>query len=381
MLLRSLNILALSLLLTACLHSSHYYSQHKNPTPRAHPQRHAQFHPQRQARPLPQRHAQFFPQRQARPQPQHQVTPQPKRHLFPRPALLPHFHRRPAPVKLPPHSVAQTQRLSNYNLVKVVGRMNVELHTGYAKPELRLKGDPRDLAYILIEKIDHKLVLTLPAAYPQHGPVSVDLRLQYLNSFQYRGEGTIRGEHLNSGLLDVDIINIGETRLGGHLVMHRIILGGPSNTVISGISSPDLDIRLLGKARLSLDGKVKLSNVVVNGDGWLSMYWVKSDNLYIRASKKSFLQLAGIANKLDIELWGRSRFNGRYLRVSRLFVKTHDHAVAEVSALDRQHALANDASDIRFYNRATMQTNFMGANGAVLDMREWNRPILTPADY
>ena len=104
-------------------------------------------------------------------------------------------------------------------------------------------------------------------------------------------------------------------------------------------------------------------------DGRLSLYWVKSRELTIRARGKSFIQLAGVVDKLDVELWGQAHFGGRYLRAMRSFVKTHNQSVAEISAVKRQHTLASDTSDIHFYNIPTMKADFMANNGAVLDMR------------
>ena len=97
--------------------------------------------------------------------------------------------------------------------------------------------------------------------------------------------------------------------------------------------------------------------------------------MVVRARDQSFIQLAGAVGKLDVELWGKACFRGRYLRADRAFVKTHDVSVAEISAVKRQHTLANDASDIHFYNVSTMKADFMGFDGAVLDMRDLGLPF------
>ena len=82
---------------------------------------------------------------------------------------------------------------------------------------------------------------------------------------------------------------------------------------------------------------------------------------------------------MEVELWNHADFNGRYLRASRAFVKTHDNSVAKISAVRRQHTLASDASDIYFYNLPEMRTDFMAYDGAVLDMRDWN--LLCEQEY
>ena len=90
------------------------------------------------------------------------------------------------------------------------------------------------------------------------------------------------------------------------------------------------------------------------------------------AKKAAKIQLAGIVNRLEVELWGAARFKGRYLRAQRSFVKTHDKSVAEISAVNHQSTLATDASDIYYYNIPDTRADFMAFNGSVLNMREWS---------
>lgn len=263
-----------------------------------------------------------------------------------------------------------------FNQVVVQGRMDVSLHTGYRKPQIILRGDPRDLAQLSTAVKDNTLLVGLTPGYPKFGLVSIDIRGRYLNSFIYNGAGQIRGPRLNTGLLDISITNTGQTRLGGNINLRKLEVNGSGYTEIVGIKSQNLQVSLNGKPHVKLVGLVRLSTLNLTGDGSLGLYWVKSDMLTIRSKGKTFIQLAGVANKLDLELWGTSQFNGRYLRVKRLFAKTHDKSIAEITALDRQHTLATDSSDIRFYEIPEMKADFMGFNGAVLDMRDWNNPVM-----
>ena len=115
---------------------------------------------------------------------------------------------------------------------------------------------------------------------------------------------------------------------------------------------------------------------------WFSLSWVKTPTLIVRGSNKAFIQLAGIANKLDVELWDFSQLNARYLRARRAFVKTHDNSVAKISTTSHQHLLATDASDIRQYNLPAMKTDFMAMEGAILDMRAFNTAFVEePTPY
>ncbi|MGQ3889209.1 GIN domain-containing protein [Legionella sp. CNM-1927-20] len=270
----------------------------------------------------------------------------------------------------------QTRVLPAFNDVIVHGRINVSLHTGYAKSKVILRGDPRDLAQINISSSNSRLFVSLLDAYPQHGPINIEIRTRHLNTFSYQGSGTINGQHLNSGLLDLFITNPGETRLGGNINLGRLEVHGPGYLSISGIKSSNLQLVVTGNPTIQLSGVVNLSNLDLRGDANISLYWVKSDWLTIRGRGHSTIQLAGIVNKLDLELWDYAHFKGRYLRAKRLFAKTHQRAVAELLAIKRQHTLATDASDIYFYEIPDMKTDFMAFDGAVLDMRDLNSPFV-----
>lgn len=280
------------------------------------------------------------------------------------------------PLPVAPGCTQQSRSIPAFNKVAVEGRVDVRLHTGYRKPQVILRGDPRDLAQLSTIVKNNTLLVGLKPGYPKFGAVSVDIRGHYLNSFFYRGAGQINGPRLNSGLLDISITNTGRTTLAGNINLRRLEVNGSGYTEITGIKSQNLQISMSGKPHVKLAGLVRLSALNLNGNGSLGLYWVKSDLLTIRAKGKTFIQLAGIANKLDLELWGNSQFNGRYLRAKRVFAKTHDKSIAEITALDRQHTLATDGSDIRFYEIPEMKADFMGFNGAVLDMRDWNNPVM-----
>jgi len=273
----------------------------------------------------------------------------------------------------------QTRYMPAFNRVQVSGRLNVNLYTGSSRPYVVLRGDPRDLSQISTKVGYNTLVLASAGGFPK-GEVLVEIHSRYLNDFNYQGGGTIKGQNIHSGLLDLKISNPGTTTLSGNIHLRRVELDGPGYTEIQGVSSTGLQLNLSGKARLKISGVANIANLNLDGDGWFGMYWVKSNALTIRAKGHTVIQLAGIANKLDVELWGYARFNGRYLRAKTTFAKTHNHSVAEITTLKRQHTLATDASDIYFYKIPETKANFMAYNGSVLDMRGWN-PDVVVEDY
>ncbi|MFI4919860.1 MAG: GIN domain-containing protein [Legionellales bacterium] len=284
-------------------------------------------------------------------------------------------HRAKAPAPVMVHAM-QYRSVTNFNQIDVHGPLNINLHTGYKKPQVLLSGDARDLAQVQVVVTDNTLYVTLGNGYPHYGAVNVDIRSRFLNSLHYVGAGAIRGSQLNTSLLNLVLVNKGTTNLSGHIGLRQLDVNDAGLTQISGISSPYLQIHMKGRGKVQLTGVANIAQLKMDGDGLFSLYWVKSDKLTISARRSAKIQLAGAVNRLDLELWGHAHFKGRYLRAQRSFVKTHGNAVAEVSSVAHQSTLATDASDVYYYNLSDTRADFMAFNGSVLDMREWDQPEL-----
>lgn len=277
----------------------------------------------------------------------------------------------PAPVTY--HSITQTRPFTSFTQVEAQGQINVTLHTGYRKPQVVLRGDPRDLEQVKTVVSQNVLYLILGKGFPHHGAIHADIQGQYLTRFSYKGTGVINGTQLHTSALDLYLANEGTTKLGGSLGLHQLIIAGNGFTDISGINSRSLQVQFLyGSPKVQLTGLANITALNMKDKAWLSMYWLKSDVLTIRAKDQAQIQLAGTVNRLDVELWGHGHFKGRYLRAQRSFVKTHGRAIAEISAVNHQSTLATDSSDIYYYNLANTREDFMAFNGSVLDMREWD---------
>ena len=260
-----------------------------------------------------------------------------------------------------------------FTQVNATGHINLHLHTGYAKPQLILKGDPRDLAETITGVDGTTLYITVKKGFPKYGHIIADIRGQFLNTLTYQGSGLIYGPKLHTSYLELDLENQGTTVIGGTIGLQKLHVAGNGITRISGIKSHDLRIRLRDNPKVQLSGSVSLSRLNVEGDGWLSMFWLKSPSLIIKARNNSKIQLAGMVNRLEIELWGSATFKGRYLRANRSFVKTHDTSTAEISSVNHQSTLASDSSDIYYYNLSVTRADFMADSGSVLDMRSWGQ--------
>ena len=290
----------------------------------------------------------------------------------------PHSHEMHAPkVSVPAvHSGQEHRQVAVFTRVKVKGHLNVSLHTSYSHPQVILRGDPRDLPFVITTVTNGVLHVTLGTGHPYYAGVDVEIHSHHLSAFEYHGVGTITAPNLHSSSLDLVLDNPGRTTIHGQIELRKLELKGGGYTEISGINSPYLQINIADQSTVRLAGVVNLATLDMRHGGRLSLYWVKSRQLIVRGADKAFIQLAGFTSQLDVELWGEAHFNGRYLRAQRAFVKTHGKSVADMSAVMRQHTLASDTSDIHFYNLPAMKADFMANNGAVLDMRDLGMPFL-----
>lgn len=286
-----------------------------------------------------------------------------------------HGAKAPLTINTLPGRVTQQSRAMNaFNQVDIQGRINVNLHTGYKKPQVLLSGDARDLAQIKTVVTQNTLYVIAGRGVPRYGAVSADIRTSTLNRIHYQGAGILRGNQLQTNQLDLSIANQGTTTLGGHIGLRRLDVNGGGLVQIEGVSGQYLAVHLTGNPKVQIHGIVHLRQLHLDGDGWFSLYWVKSDQLVVRAKQHAKIQLAGVVNRLDVELWGASTFKGRYLRAQRSFVKTHHKSVAEITTLNHQSSLSTDASDIYYYNLPNTRAGFMAFDGSVLDMRDWSDP-------
>ena len=285
------------------------------------------------------------------------------------PMLFACSHSTRTPVK-PPQSTELIRDVPSFTRVDVKGRIDVNLHSGYKNSKVILQGDPRDLTNVTTSVKNGTLYIKVRAK--QHGRMKATIRATQLRAFKYSGEGTIRAPRLNTRALDLYIDNAGRTVLNGHIGVRRLEILGTGSTEIKGLKSANLCLKLHGKPRVQLSGVVNLARLDMKDDAWLALNWINSPALIIRAQDRAFIQLAGVVDKLDVVLRDKACLRGRYLRADRAFVKTFGTSVASITAIKRQHTLASDGSDIRFYNLPDMKTDFMAFNGSVLDMRDWH---------
>ena len=211
----------------------------------------------------------------------------------------------------PPHQALQIKKLSDFDQVRVIGALDVDLHTDAINPRVQLMGDARDLAKIAIVPRFNTIVIAASKGFPRFGPVKLAIYTSHLNVFHYEGRGRITGERLHSKALDLYIKNPGSTNLSGKLGLRYLrVKGGLIH--IQGARAHTLDIQMKDQARIELSGMSSLSYLFLEGQGWLGLRWIRSDYLNVRVREDAVLQLGGAVKMLDVELWQRTRFNGRF---------------------------------------------------------------------
>lgn len=276
----------------------------------------------------------------------------------------------------------QTWLFPAFTSVNVVGDINLKLHTGSRNPSVVVSAEQEVLDKIQLNVIVGVLTISLKNPKPQDGPVTVDIQSRYLNELIYHGKGTITGDRLQANLERAVIDNRGTTVLKGTVLLGYLEVLGGGDTQISGVTSRRLHVKMSGKSKLRLTGIVALKRLDMKDASWFSLSWEKSTTLVVRACDKAYIEIAGIVNRLDAEIWNHAQFNARYLRARRAFMKTHDYSVAHIAVTHHQHTLATDASDIRFYNLPEMKTDFLSYDGAVLDMRAFSTAFVEePTPY
>ncbi len=281
--------------------------------------------------------------------------------------------------------VSVTRSLPPFVNVNIKLPVNVKLHTGCRTSEVILSGDAHDIPRIGTTVRKQTLYVTLGSLKPHmtkkkivYGPVEIDICMSTIHQFIYRGKGRVVGQNITSNAMEVMLNNSGSTRFEGQINLRKLTIVGAGYTEINGIQSDYLAVYLHGRPKVQLTGVANM-DIVALGAPKMSFYWLKAPLFKLRAKGGGgIIQMGGIADRLDVELDGNIRFDGRYIRAKETFVKTHGHAIAYISTALYQHTLAMDASDIYYYTLPLTNSNFMAKNGAVLDMRSWELQLEQP---
>lgn len=269
------------------------------------------------------------------------------------------------------NSMNQPRQLAYFTHLVISGNIDVNIKTGLRQSQIIVTGDPQDLPHIQVKEENDTLIIWPDSGYPQCGIAHVEIYTQFLNNLVVKNyKGHLQALNLNTPYFNTNLDNDGSILLSGKIGLHRLVAGGKGTTQIHGINSQSVYIVMKDNPTIDLTGVANVKSIKTAGSGNVRLYWVDSDSLTIIENGKTYVDLAGIANKIYLELHDNARFNGRYLRAKDGYVKTFDRSIAEVQFLNAQSVLANEDSTISFYGKPPYKANFMGMNGAVLDMED-----------
>lgn len=157
--------------------------------------------------------------------------------------------------------------------------------------------------------------------------------------------------------------------------------GGSGNIWIrQRYRSCPLCLSVYGSPNVKIDGSVRLCQLVAGEDAKIWMYWVNSIDCYVKAMDGARVCLAGVANTLEVNSFGRAWINTRYLRARRAFIKSYDNSRVDVSAICSLNALASQHSGIYYYQDPRFQAPYMQCAGSVVDMTKIYYPCCDLCD-
>lgn len=264
-----------------------------------------------------------------------------------------------------------TTLFGKFNSVLVRGDITVVIHRTSGPSYAIVHGDSADLTGLEFSIEKSWLKVCLGKGYPHFSKVTVDIYVQNLHRLTQRGQARVVANDLYSSGLIVSSIGVAPVYLNGKIELRGVQARGRAHVEIRGIKTRSMSMDMRDYAYTRLQGTIGVCQLNIYDYSWLSMYWVNTDKINLTLAENTYVQMAGQVLHLDLELYDNAHFNGRYLRVNRSFVKTHDRSLAEISTTRAQHTLATEESHIDFYNIPRTKSSLMAGNAAIMDMREW----------
>jgi Putative auto-transporter adhesin, head GIN domain len=183
----------------------------------------------------------------------------------------------------------------------------------------------------------------------QNSPVNVSVR-----------EGALYLQAEGSGSATVATVGVSQ-------LSHLIVDSGASVSS-DQLTSSGLSIDASTSGDIQLRGMVKLDRILSSGSGLIDIQWVDSSRLRIEANHASKIQLAGIADSVEMRLSDESQFQGKYLRIDRIYVQTKDDSTAKLLVNGSLRAFAYDHSNIYYYKKPAELTEFTAGSGNILQL-------------
>jgi Putative auto-transporter adhesin, head GIN domain len=264
-----------------------------------------------------------------------------------------------------------TTLFGKFDSVLVRGDITVTIHRTSGPSYAVVHGDSADLNGLDFSIEKSWLKVCLGKGYPHFSKVTVDIYVQNLHRLTQRGQARVVANGLYSSGLIVSSIGVAPVYLDGRIDLRGVQARGRAHVEIHGVNTKSMSMEMRDYAYARLQGTIGVCQLNIYDYSWLSMFWVNTNEMHLSLAENTYVQMAGQLLLLDLELFDNAHFYGRYLRVNRSFVRTHDRALAEITTTRAQHTLATGESHIDFYNIPRVKSSLMAGNAAVMDMREW----------
>lgn len=282
--------------------------------------------------------------------------------------------KKPAPKV--PVKVSVSQRTSAFSKVRIVGKIDVYLHTGVKFNKIVFQGESDDVAHTARTVNNNELYIDVGKGYPKYGHLKVDIYMQNFTAFTFHGSGSIFAKGVTSKCIDLDIDNNQNTVFDGSFGVSRAKFSNVGRTKIRGVRGCVTYLTLTENAKVKLMGYSNVATINMNDNAELKLFWVKSKTLRVILKGRARAELSGLAETFHAQTWDKSWLDSRHLMSQNSFIKTHNFSEAYISVVKNQHTLANDKSNIYYYFLPETKTDFLAREGSVLDMREWTRPFI-----
>lgn len=252
--------------------------------------------------------------------------------------------------------------------IKLVGNFDLRLTEDSYKSSVSIFGPKDQLGNIDIE-VNGRSIEIKNLNKRVTSTIEVIVNTAELEYIQFNGNGVVRNELLSNKSFDFDIETDGKVLINDQINVRYLQAGGTGKINFKKINSGYLSLTKLGSSSVELEGKVKLNFLEMRG-GRLKVYWVESPLLRIIGKGSPFAEIAGVVDTLEIDLKDRARFNGKYLRVQKVYAKTYDYAHADIYAKEVRAAESFGKSNIYTHRNADLNSNYMANQGVVLDVSE-----------
>lgn len=275
-----------------------------------------------------------------------------------------------------PVKVSVSQRTSEFTKVRVVGKIDVYLHTGVKYNKIVFHGESDDVAHTARTVNNGELYIEVGKGYPKYDRLKVDIYMHYFTAFAFRGSGNIYAKGVAAKCIDLDIDNNQNTLFDGSFGVSRAKFANIGYTKIRGMRGCVTNLILTENAKVKLIGYSNVANISVSDRAELKLFGVKSKTLRAQLRGHARAEISGLAENFHAKTWDKSCLNSRHLMSQNSFVKTYNFSEAYIAVVKNQHTLASDKSNIYYYFLPETKTDFMAREGSVLDMREWDRPFI-----